>query len=510
MKRVFSNLLFAAITAFQIITNRYEAGKRWGTGRSWVDSWVQDPRFDVCEVERLEIVRKSRYFEQNNGIVNRLCDIFEQYVVGSNGLQIIPASSDEKWNENAKLSFGEWQNYCDLTSLQAFACIQSLVARSWFIDGEIFILLTRGTNAGPVGDIIAQNRPRIQLIESHRVATPDKLILQEGKTVIDGIQIDKNGRPTGYYVRDGVDSESYSFKSASEVIHIFEPCRPGQYRGLPFLYSVLNTLHDLDDLQILELKAAKQAAEITNVLQNESGELPSAATVRRERFTQTTQKSDGTDVTENRTKWIRDILGGRSIALKLGETLQQFKSERPSVATKEYWDYLTSLVCAGSGISKMLVFPWSLQGTIARGDYDIANTFFRSRSAVLAAAFTRVYLFYMEWAKSNDKRLFDPPADWRLVTVRSPRGCNVDVGRNSQAMLKELEAGATTYDAIYGALGLDYRTELRQRAKEAAYIRSLAKEFEVEPGEIVTFAGDAIQQALQAQQPQQVQIQQAA
>jgi lambda family phage portal protein len=505
VKRFFANLVFAATVGLRIITNRYEAGQRGGTSRSFLPAWVQDARFDADSATRTEILRKSRYFERNNGIVNRLADLFEQYVVGANGLQIIPSSANDVWNEKAQLSWTEWQEFCDLTSLQSFAGIQSLVARSWFIDGEIFILLTRGDQIGPAGERLAANRPRIQLIEAHRVETPSAMWDQEGKTIIDGIQIDKNGRPTAYWVRDNFDGNTYTPIPANRMIHVFEACRPGQYRGLPFLYPVMNDLHDLDDLQLFEMKAAKEAAEITNVVENGSGEISSAASLRRERVNQTTQNASGVETTESRTKWIRDVLGGRSIALKLGESFKQFVSERPSVATKEYWDYITSKVCAGTGISKMLVFPWSLQGTIARGDYDIANAFFRSRSAVLASAFTRVYLFYMEWAKSNDSRIFDPPGDWKSVTVRPPRGCNVDIGRNSQAMLAELEAGATTYDAIYGALGLDYRRELRKKAKEAAYIRALATEFKITPGEIASAAAAAIQAAMQSAptQPQQ-------
>jgi capsid protein len=80
----------------------------------------------------------------------------------------------------------------------------------------------------------------------------------------------------------------------------------------------------------------------------------------------------------------------------------------------------------------------------------------------------------MEWAVNNDLTLADPPHDWRSVDTRAPRSVNVDIGRNSSAMLAELEAGTRTYQSVYAELGLDYRTELRQRAKEAAFIRKLA------------------------------------
>jgi capsid protein len=497
------NVIFAAQLFFSSLTNRYEAGVRWGTARSYIPGFVQDARFDADQATREEIVRKARYFERNNAIVNRLADLFEQFTVGADGLQFIPSSSDEEWNKKAKASYDEWCEVCDLTSLHGMGTLMSLAARSWFIDGEVFILLTRGQNTSPTSALQPNTRPRIQLIESHRVATPGHMREMEGKTVRDGIEVDSNGRPIAYWIRNGSGDlgteETYVRRKAEEVIHLGEPSRIGMGRPLSFFYPVLNVLHDLDDLSGLEMLAAKDAAEKSTVWETFSGEMPNAAAVRRDRFTQGTQTSAGTDTTETKTKFLKTIFGGRALAVKKGETVTQFQNNRPTVTTQQYWDYLTSLVCAGVGISKLLVLPFTIQGTVARADFDIANSFFRSRSSVLITAFTRVYLFYMEWAIRSDRRLVDPPADWKSVDTRAPRSVNVDVGRNSSAMLAELEAGTRTFQSVYAELGLDYRTELRQRAKEAALVESLAKEFKVSPVSITKFALAALEAKAAAQ-----------
>jgi capsid protein len=508
MIRYLQNLAFATLFAVQsvfhgLVGNRYEAGQRWGTGRSWLDGWVQDADQDADAPTRQEIVRKARIFEQNNAIVNRLADLFEQYTVGPNGLQFIPSSSDEDWNQRAAASWAQWTDVCDLTSLHAISTLMTLTARSWFIDGEVFILLTRGEERSATANLKPVLRPRIQLIESHRVATPPQLQDQEGKTVSDGIEIDAKGRPTAYWIKDSADGDIFTRRPAEQVVHIGEPSRIGMRRPLSFLYPVLPVLHDLDDLQRLEMLAAKDAAEKSTVWKTMSGEVPGAAQMRRDKFTQTTQTSAGTDTTETKSKLLKTVFGGRALAIKPGEDVLQFQNGRPTVTTQQYWDYLTSIACAGTGISKLLVLPFSIQGTVARGDFDTSNTFFRSRSAVLIAAWTRVYLYYMGWAVNNDLTLADPPHDWRSVDTRAPRSVNVDIGRNSSAMLAELGAGTRTYQSVYAELGLDYRTELRQRAKEAAFIRKLATEFKVTPGEITSLAGDALQkQAAAEPQPQ--------
>lgn len=473
---VFKNILARVVFAVAVLFNRYEGGQRWNPGRSYLPGWVQDARFDADAATRTELVRKSRIFERNNAIVNRLADLYEQFTVGAEGLSFIPSSSDEVWNQAAKESWEEWCQVCDLQSLHPFSTLQTLGARTQFVDGEFFILLTRGESKGGSANLAPSLKPRIQLIESHRVATPSAEVQREGKTIVDGIEIDKRGRPVGYWIRQGIEDTDFKFYPAEFVIHVGEPSRIGMYRHLPFLYPVMNDLHDLDDLQILEMQAAKEAAAVTNVLENVSSEFNSKD-LRRQQYSASTQKSDGTETTETRVQAIKQVLGPRSIAIKMGEKLTQFLSNRPTVTTQQYWDYLTSKVCAGVGISKLLVLPYTVQGTVARADFDIANAFFRSRSAVLAAAFTRVYWFYMEWAVNNDRRLADKPYDWRAVETCAPRAVNVDVGRNSSAMIAELKAGARTYRSVYAELGLYWTTELRQAAKEAAYLHDLAIEF---------------------------------
>lgn len=479
-----------------LFSSKFEAA-RYSTSRSqgeWGQQ-TQDPRLDYSTTDRSTIQEKSLGFERNNAIANRLADIFEQFTVGPNGLQIIPASTDEEWNQRHTRSWQRWQGYCDLTSLHHFAALQSLVARMWFFVGEVFILKTYGDSR--------PGRPRIQLIEAHRVRTPPELQTQEGVRIIDGIEIDPRGRPIAYWIHDVKPdgTETYTKRDAKDIIHVFEPHRPGEYRGRPFLTPVLNDLHDLDDLQKFEMGAAKEAGQIANVLINAAGEMTSTA-MTRSRVAIGTQDSQANPVTENRTSFIQKIFGPKSIALKKGEDFKQFMSNRPSVTTQQYWDYLTAKICAGVGISKLLVYPWSIQGTVTRADLDIAAGFFRSRSALLAWAFKQVYTWYTDWAIRNEQESSDPPADgsWRECSYRPPRSVNVDVGRNSQARLAELRSGTETWEGLWGELGCDWRERLRQKAKEAAYIRQLATEFKVTPGEIADLAAEALEKQAQTEQ----------
>lgn len=486
------NWLRAGLVSLAIFINSYLGAQRWSPNRSYVPGHVQDARFDAPEAVRTELVRKSRYFERNNAIVNRIADLFEQYTVGT----VIPDSSDDDYNELLSEAWDAWQRFPDLTSRQTFATLCSLVARSWEVDGEIFILLTRGETP--------PYRPRIQLIETHRIHTPPHLSDLEGKTIIEGIEIDSKGRPTAYWMRDGLDMAAWKRIEARWMIHVAEPSRTGQMRGLPFCYPVIPDMCDLEDLQGCEMLAAKDAAEKAFAIINESGTI-SAEQLRRNRFAQVTQTSTGTEVTEQRLEHIAKRVGGRSIALKKGEDIKQIESNRPNGAALSFWDHLTAKICIGHGIPHLLVFPRSLQGTVARGELDIAATFFRTRAAVLGDAFRRVYEYVMAWETTYNPKLIGGPEDGSKLKciTRAPRSVNVDAGRNSAAMLAELEGGARTYEDVYAELGKDWRREIRQRAKEEAFIEKMAVKFGVPADRIRRSISESLRTEMQTAAQQQ-------
>ncbi len=473
--------LGAALDAF---LNRYESAIPSSPRRSYVPSFVRDARFDANSFTRWELSRKARYFEANNWLFQRLCDLFEQYTVGPNGLQVIPQSSDSEWNKVALESWQTWCQFPDVASRQSFATLQGLIARSWFVDGDCFIVKTYGKDRPG-----KQAFPRVQLIESHRCSSPgqafDNIGLQEN--IVDGVQVDAaaNGRPTGYWIRDGFTADKWIFKSTDDVIHVFEPSRIGMYRGITFFHAVLAALQDLNDLQIMEMERAKEASSISNVLESWSGELD-ATKLRSQRFFNrnpdgapplTTDESLDARINQYALK-----LGSRMIAIRPGEKITQFNSNQPSAATQWYWDYLVGQVCLGVGISKQLAMPSSMQGTVARGDLAASASFFRSRSSVVGSATERIYNFYMQWARYNDPKLYDAPSDWYRCMIVPPASVDVDQGRSSVAKLAGLQAGTLTFGDIYGEQGQQPEYKFYQKAREVASMKRIADEVTKETG----------------------------
>jgi len=450
---------------FPAPVNKYE-GAGQSLRRSYLDTSYTSARFDVTSSTRQAIVRKSRFFEQNNAVLNRLGDLFESYTVGSS-FSVQPASSDPAWNLKAKKWFDVWSRYPDIGSRQSFGTMMSQAARGWFFDGESFILLTKGESG----------KPRLQLIEAQSIATP--VGMESDLTVFDGIRFDpKTGRAISYFIgsekTQGNLTDVRSIGSDS-VVHIYEPNRPGQLRGLPFVSAVINDLHDLDDLQKLEMEACKLGASVAQIVKTVSGEVQ-ASSLRSGGISQTTQNT-----AEN---YYEQVFGSSVKVLKNGDSFEQFATERPGVNMREYWRQLTEKVCAGVGIPYVLVYPESMQGTVYRGALDMSAVWFKSRHQVMSSAARRIYEYVMEYAIKSDPALNDAPSDWYEVAITAPRSPNVDVGRNSAAQLAELEAGILTYDEVYGARGLDWRSSLEAKAQQALFVRQLADKYGVDVSEI--------------------------
>jgi capsid protein len=280
-----------------------------------------------------------------------------------------------------------------------------------------------------------------------------------------------NYTPPGTYARITVEN----------MIHIFEPERPGMTRGLPMCTPVERTLHDLDDLQDLEMQKSKENATTAKVVKTKTGEAPSSADMYRNKFLTQSQDANGNAVTKPMPQFYEITQGGEVVYMQPGEDMQEFRSETPSAATQEHWATLIGQACIGIGIPRVLVVPYTIQGTVLRADIETAAAYCRARSAIVAFAMSRLYKWAIGWAVDYDTAFKGvvKPSDWASVVVRPPRGVNVDVGRQSAALINEMNAGIRTLADICNELGLDWREVIKQRAKEAKFINDIAEKMGV-------------------------------
>lgn len=143
---------------------------------------------------------------------------------------------------------------CDADGVLNFYGLQTLAVRSWLGSGEVFIRKrNRFTDEGLAVPL------QVQLIEADQVPIFDTDAwegLPNGNKIRSGIELDKRGRRIAYWVYkehpgDGlmgtVNPQDMVRVAASEMIHMFEPTRPGQLRGVSMLAPILTRLRNIEN-----------------------------------------------------------------------------------------------------------------------------------------------------------------------------------------------------------------------------------------------------------------------
>lgn len=143
---------------------------------------------------------------------------------------------------------------CDADNVLNFYGLQALAARAWLESGEVFI--RRRNRFESDGLTIPM---QLQVIEADFVPLFDADSyngLPANHKIRSGIELDKRGRRVAYWVykEHPGDNAGKSIGQndlvrvlASEMIHMYEPPRPGALRGVPVLTPVLARLRNIEN-----------------------------------------------------------------------------------------------------------------------------------------------------------------------------------------------------------------------------------------------------------------------
>jgi len=230
--------------------------------------------------ERETILSRSRDLDENNGWVNGGLDRRAESVIGVNiRLSAQPRHSllnrDYAWRMNwtadVQDRFFVWANdierRCDARQILSFGAIAKLAYLTYSRDGECAAEI-RDSARG------ISNTTNVLLIECERISTPQDRGLIEGPNLRNGIVFDNNGAPIGYWVRSGHPADpAPTFQmlrwdyipargptGRANFLHIFNPRRTEQNRGVSRLAEVMVPAKMLDRVDRAEVNAALKAA----------------------------------------------------------------------------------------------------------------------------------------------------------------------------------------------------------------------------------------------------------
>lgn len=257
------------LSARSRISAIYEGAK---TGRRTA-GWFATGNSANAEIA-VDIVRlrdRSRDLIRNHHYAAKAAQEWKTKMVGAGILARID-------NEKLQSSWDEWSRQSSADGLPHFEAVQALVAGTVFESGECLVRIrSRSTKDGIMPPF------QLQVLEPDWIDSSKQSQTDTGY-IIQGVQFNKFGRREGYWlfgqhpgevittgVRNGLSMVS-SFVPASEVLHIYEPTRPGQVRGVPRLAPVMLAMRDLDDWLDAEIVRKKTEACLAAFVTSPEGE----------------------------------------------------------------------------------------------------------------------------------------------------------------------------------------------------------------------------------------------
>jgi lambda family phage portal protein len=235
----------------------YEAGT--AGGRRTIDWRPADVSANVATASAPTIRARCRDAMRNDSWARAIVETLVDDVIGW-GVKPMCRATSESFRQAVQQRWDDWTAVADADGLLDFNGLQALAVRNLIVDGECFIRLRRR-----LPDDGLPVPLQIQILPSE-ICPIDTSTARpmEGGVIRDGIEFDRIGRRTAYWLLDTPPGEDATFDAmtahrvpASQVLHLFEPLRPGQRRGVSMLAPALVRLRELDkyaDATLLRLQ----------------------------------------------------------------------------------------------------------------------------------------------------------------------------------------------------------------------------------------------------------------
>lgn len=171
-----------------------------------------------------------------------------------------------EFKTRGKLIWDDWCKVCDADGMLNFYGLQTLATRAWLEAGECFVRF-RSRRA----DFGMEVPLQIQLLEADMVPMLDVDSypgLVVGNKIRSGIELDRSGQRVAYWVYKEHPGDGQSGMATADqlvripknqMLHIIEPKRVGQLRGVPDLSPVLARLRNVLDFDDAVLERQKLA-----------------------------------------------------------------------------------------------------------------------------------------------------------------------------------------------------------------------------------------------------------
>lgn len=401
---------------------------------------------------------RARDLENNDPTTRHFLRLLTTNVVGPHGfrLQSQVRNNDSNLNKafNDKLEEGwrEWSRKPTRDGKQSLTSFQNMLLRAVARDGEVFVRMHRTFRRNRFGFALEAFDP--SLIDE----TYNRPAGNGTNEIRLGVEVDGDGRPVAYH---GWNFEQQSTGNrerkrvvypADEMLHLYDPERVGQTRGMTWMLSVMVSTKMLSGYVESELIAARVAAAKMGFFQKKSG-VEGGAIPTSSAFTM-------------------EANPGTFGVLPDGYEIAEFSPDHPSTAFGEFVKASKREIATGHGVSYNALAN-DLEGvnySSIRAGLIIERDVWRAVQEWWKSVFLEPV--YEEWLNmallhsavtldSRDVRKF---AKYRFIGRGWPW---VDPLKDTQAGITAIGAGMASRTSLLAEQGVDFETVLEELAEEA-------------------------------------------
>jgi len=276
--------------AMELLSSYDGASRVKRTLKSWTASMADADTDILADLPTLR--ERSRDLCRNNPLAGGAIKTKVTNVVGT-GLGFhsqldrdVLNLTDDQADDLENLIEREWKLFwntkaCDLTRTLTGRALTRLVYRQQKENGDVFILLVHKNRPGVIYDL------KLQVIEADRVCNKDNA--PDTDRLAGGVEKDEDGAPVKYHILNvhpgrlgSIKEKKWEIRDAwneqtglPNIIHFFDPTRPGQSRGVPDLAAVIEPFKQLGRYTEAEIMAAVVSGFFTVFVESDPGNLGS-------------------------------------------------------------------------------------------------------------------------------------------------------------------------------------------------------------------------------------------
>lgn len=393
---------------------------------SGFNSWSGTATGDLYS--RRILVSRARQLAISQPMAAAVIDRMTGGIIGSGLKYMAPETSDfvdeTLYKTLSKYITKRFRLASHLHSLDAqgildFYQMQELACRNWLLSGDVFFV---------------RYKDKWRCIESDRCVTP--FLLSDaseytgvyynpdtGNRVIDGVEIDGAGVPVAYwFLKDYLETPlletidqveripAYDPDGFRLVLHLYKPVRPDQYRGIPILADIIESLHNLRNYTQAELQAAQFQSAIWGFLTSENptydetdalnsydldepvntGKETTEGQVTMQISSDAAHDADGRILYNRYYPEPKRISAGQFMHLKAGEDVKFLQSSHPNNNYAGFMNAHNGQIASAVGIPRQ-VLECIYDGTYAsaRGSVLEANRTFKNYRSFFENSFVR-------------------------------------------------------------------------------------------------------------------------